>query len=368
MQGSSASVFTRSPRVRAQINGAIVDSIMHVVMIDGGTCKSSRFELTVSTSGDTSSSRWIGLANGKVTVQIFVRSHWADSDVAMFDGLADSVAIDPINGTARILGRDYSSVLINSTFQDSFCNQTASEIAGYIATRHGFDSNISATSSMVGSYQCDGYNQVLLNAHSRITSEWDLLTHLAIGEGFEMFIDGTTLVFAPAASLPFNNISIDASDVTEMKFYKRCPISDQMTVTVKSWNSWLGRALNFTNDQSSDQVAPGVPGLDADPGTEMAIVKPNLTPQDAERVAKRHLVSLSEQVLTVQISMPGEISLKPRDILTVSGGGAGLDANYVVSSVRRNYSTIAGFTQYVHGFSMGPDWPLSGGSEVSLNG
>jgi hypothetical protein len=97
------------------------------------------------------------------------------TDSVMFDGLADTIEVDAINRTAHIVGRDYSSVLISSMYQSSFCNQTASEIANCIAARHGFSPNIFQTSTMVGSYQGNDYNQVLLNEHSQTTSEWDLL-------------------------------------------------------------------------------------------------------------------------------------------------------------------------------------------------
>ncbi len=112
---------------------------------------------------------------------------------------------------------------------------------------------------MVGSYQCDGYNQVLLNVHSNIVTEWDLLKYLAKVEGFELFVDGTTLVFTPAESLSRINRLINASDVTALIFHNVCPTSDLTMLTVKSWNSWLGQALIRTSDQSASQSATDLP-------------------------------------------------------------------------------------------------------------
>ncbi len=324
---------------------------MHADITNSGSCKSSRFELTVSTSRDTPNNRWLDMVSGKVSVEIYVRSQHSGSEIVMFTGLADSIAMDPINGTARLIGRDYSSVLVNSTYQNSFNNQTASEIATYIASRHGFSPNISATSTMVGSFQSDGYSQVLLNTHSRITSEWDLLTQLAKSEGFQLFIDGRTLVFSPAGSLSSNNTSIDVDDVIGLKFVRNCPLSDQTTLTVKSWNSWLGQALHH-EDQSSDQAPSSVPDLNADPATEIAIVRPNLTPQGAERLARQRSEALRKQTLTVQIVMPGEVSMKPGDVVAITSGSSSFDANYTISSIRRQFSTSAGFIQHVNGFSI----------------
>jgi phage protein D len=331
---------------------------MHAEIMSLGSCKSSRFELTASISGDASDQPWLSLLSERVTVEIYIGTEGTNSESSMFTGLTDSIAIDPIAKIALLTGRDYSSVLVNSTYQDSFCNQTASEIANHVAMRHGFSPNISTTSAMIGSYQGGGYNQVLLNTHSKIVNEWDLLIHLAKSEGFEMFVDENALVFSAAELLQTNKVCIGVDDVISMKFHKTCPVSNQNMVTVKSWNSWLDQTLNYSDNQLSGQDPASVIGLSADPGTEMAIVRPNLTPEAAERLARQHVNALNEQALTVQITMPGELLLKPRDILTVCGTRSVFDTNFVVRSVRRHFSTTAGFVQYIQGFAMGLDSPL----------
>jgi phage protein D len=350
------------PRIWAQINGTTVDSVMHANISNNGSCKSSRFELTVSTIGNAADNQWLDLLSGKVAVTIYMSSRPDGSDLATFDGLADNVGVDMINGTARIIGRDYSSVLISSTYQSSYCNLTASEIATCIATRHGFAQNISQTSTMVGSYQCDGYNQVLLNAHSQITSEWDLLKYVARTEGFQLFVDGTTLIFAPTDALSRNALSIAADNVMALTFHKKCPTSGQTTLTAKSWNSWLGQALTFTDDQSNDQPAFDFPSLNADPGIEIAMVKPNLTPQSAEQLVSRRLDILNEEATTVQITMPGETSLMPGDLLNVASFLNTFNTDYIVKSVRRRFSTDTGFVQYVQGYAMPANSGIAAGT------
>jgi hypothetical protein len=205
---------------------------------------------------------------------------------------------------------------------------------------------------MVGSYQCDDYNQILLNVHSNITNEWDLLRYLAKVEGFQLFVDGTTLVFTPAETLPMVNRSINANDVTALIFHNICPTSDLTTLTAKSWNSWLGQALIRTNDQSTSQSVTSPPALSTDPGTEIAIVRPNMSSKDAERLLSQYLNALNEQAVTVQITMPGELSLKSGDALTVTAGNGIFNGSYIVKSVRRRFSSTAGFVQHVQGHLM----------------
>lgn len=344
---------TRAPRLRAHINGMSVDSIIHAHMTNSGSYKSSRFELTISTTGNSSKNRWLDRLDGKVSVEINIATKSYYGEVTIFQGLADSISVDSVNHIAQVSGRDYSSVLSSSSYQASFCNQTSSEIADSIAARHGFNSNIQTTSVLVGAYQCDGYNHLLLNAHSKVLSEWELLKQLAIHEEFELFVDGTTLVFAPSTSLPNNNISIGPNDIIGMKFIKNCPLAGQTKVAVKSWNSWLNQAVLYGGDMSPDQATASLFALAEDPDTEIAVIRPNLTPQDAERLASQRLDALGEQELTVHISMLGDVTLKPRDTLTVNGVGPIFNTNYTVKTVRRDFSSTAGFVQNIQGFAMG---------------
>ncbi len=56
---------------------------------------------------------------------------------SLLQGEADSVSIDPINNTAEIDGRDLTARLLDARTQETFANQTASEIANTLAARHG---------------------------------------------------------------------------------------------------------------------------------------------------------------------------------------------------------------------------------------
>ena len=332
-----------APKVRAELNGMPINTILRVDITNTGSTTSSRFELMMSTVGEAALGQWIGRLRGIVSVKIYIRSQ--SGDMLMFQGLADSISTDPINQIIRIVGRDYSSVMIGSAYQASFCNQTASEIANYIAMRHGLDQNISTTSTMVGNYQFGSYNQVVLNAHSKITSEWGLLTQLANREGFELFVDGRTLVFAAWNSLQTDNASIGPGDVTGIAFYRNCPISDHTTVTVKSWIPWLNTALSHTNDMVSE--LSDVADMPTFATAEIAIVTPNLTSQAAERLGAHYVTNLNGGALTVQIRMPGELFLKPRDTISVAGFGVNVDSDFRVGEIRRSYSTTSGFIQRI---------------------
>lgn len=349
MAVDSTGMLVRTPRVRAEINEISLDSITHMELASMGSFKSSHFELTVATNGSMKNRLWLNEMNGRVVIKILMRLYPGDSYQTLFEGLGDGVAFDSINNNASIWGRDFSSVLINSSYQASFCNQTASDVANSIASRHGFLANITATSNLIGGYLCGDYNQVLLNAHSPITSEWDLLTYLARIEGFELFVDGTTLVFSPLSALSQQNIPINNDSAVDIKFNKTLMLSNNDQIVVKSWNAWLGQLSQYTQNNLSGQASSS-DGLNDNSGTEMAVIKPNLTPQGAQQLYQRCLNLRNEHVSNVEITMPGELNLWPHDVISVSGSRTDFDADYTVGTVRRQYSSSSGFIQHVQGF------------------
>jgi phage protein D len=339
----------RTPKVSACLNDVTVDSVMRLDVNLSGSRKSSRFELTMSTLG-LGVPLWLPQSSpAPITVSISVSDADDDTNSCILEGLADSVAFDPINHVARIEGRDYSSVLVSSSFQGSYCNQTSSEIANQIANRHGFTPIITTTSMLVGSYQNNDHNQVLLNAHSHVLSEWDLLSELATKEGFELFVTGTNLVFAPVASLQVNYVTLALSDIKSIRLHQECSLSGQNTVTVKSWNSWLGQALYYADGQTTDQSVTNPLALGCDAGIEIALVKPNLTSQSVQKIAQDYAARLQQQSTSVEIVIPGEVSLQPFDIVSITGIGYGFESDYLVRTVRRQFSPTAGFVDFIRG-------------------
>jgi hypothetical protein len=354
MSLNSDAVVARSPRIWVQIDGTAFDTVMHADMVSAGSCRSSHFELTLALSGKLELIQWLCSLSGRVVVKIYMRLRPGENDTIMSEGLMDSLTLDSLSNVVSIRGRDYSSILIDSTYQESFYNQTASEVATSIALRHGFLPNIAETSALIGDYSGGDHSQLLLNVHSRITSEWDLLTHLAGIENVELFVDGTSLVFSSLSDLGSNFFSVNKSIAKSIRFNKRFPLSGGSNLTVKSWNSWLGQLSHYSDPQLSEQDTPDGNSLAGDSKVEIAIIKPNLSPQGAEKLYQRCLNSMKEREATVEITMPGEVTIKPGDVISVSGSATSFDSDYAVRTVRRQYSSTTGFVQFVRGLVSAP--------------
>ena len=246
---------------------------------------------------------------------------------ALLTGQIDAVQIDWARNLASISGRDLTAVLIDTEISQSFVNQTASQIAEGIASEHGLIPNVTPTTTLVGQYyQLDHARTALgLNAHA--TTEWELLTALALAAGFMASVTGNTLNFglppvaAPVFMTPgcFSSLSFDM--ITALPG----------GATVKSWNCRSKSVVSET--QGSGLMA--------------TIIRPNLVQDQAQALAQGHLRMLGQHRLIMQARMPADAVLAPGMQIALAGAGDGLDQTYVVDAVTRRLDGKTGFVQNV---------------------
>jgi len=341
----------RAPRIKVSVNGSDVTTVMHADIMYGGSCRSSHFDVTLAIEGQMADQNWLGAISGGVAVNIVAYSEWDATGASIFKGLADRISFDPIRAVARIAGTDYSSILANSSYQASFTNQTASDVVNLIATRHGFRTNITPTASLIGTYRNNNHNQTLLNAYSGITSEWDLLVHLANSEGFSFLIDGDMLVFAPPSDFDHPGKIVNKSQAKEMKFSKPCLLASRRSLVVKSWNSWLNQAFQYSTPMPSEDGIPDSIGIEDSTAPGISIIVPDLTSSGTEHLANRCLSTISTREFHAEIVMLADLSLKPMDVVTVTGTGTMFDKDYTVASLRRRFSPSAGFLDFFEGYA-----------------
>jgi phage protein D len=258
--------------------------------------------------------------------------------VSLVQGEVDTLTIDPIRRTVELDGRDLTARLLDARTQETFANQTASEIAETLAGRHGLTPAVTATTTLAGRYYGDEHDRIVLGQFSRALSEWDLLTFLATREGFEVFVQGSTLVFQPpAAASPVT--TLDVADCLSLSLDRALTLARDIEVTVKSWNTRHQAAFV----QTARSSARG--GRRGGPPQRIVVVRPNLTAEEALQLAQRILADLSRHERVVHAELPGELALTPRSQVTLTGTGTDFDQAYFVADLDRQFSLDHGFTQ-----------------------
>jgi hypothetical protein len=253
--------------------------------------------------------------------------------INIMTGQIDNIVIDCAIQTATVSGRDLSARLIDTEISESFINQTASQIASTLASRHGLIADIHPSTAIVGQYYELDHARSSLQVHSRAGNEWDLLVWLAESEGNFVSVSGNTLFFGPLPVMEPTLISTENCIELSIDIAMTIPRS----VTVKSWNTRNKVAL-------SQLVGSG--------SYATTLVKPNLSATQAQDLASSHLAALSQHTKMLNLKMPGDVILMPSMPIAIVGTQSSLDQIYMIDQIRREIDVERGFLQSVRAFAV----------------
>lgn len=165
---------------------------------------------------------------------------------------------------------------------------------------------------------------------------------LAQHEGFDVWVSGTTLYFhppqpsdAPQAVLRPVATGSGPVNIISLRLERALTLAGAIQVTVKSWHSRLGNACVQTASSA------GKSGN----ALSYVYVVPNLTPDQALKLAQQRLAELTQHERVVSAEMPGDVSLAPRMMLRLEGTGTDFDQSYWIDEIERHLSVQHGFTQ-----------------------
>ena len=234
-------------------------------------------------------------------------------------------------------GRDLTARLIEARTQESFSNRTASEIATLLAGRRGLSADVTATTTPVGRYWQLQRDRITLDQFSRATTEWDLLVTLAGLEGFDVWVAGSTLHFRPRQAAALGPV-LRPSDLAGLRLERALTLARDIEVVVKSWNSRQQQAFIRTARRRRGGARSG-------DIQRYVYVVPNLTPDDALKLAQQRLAELTRHERVVIAEMPGELTLAPRMKIRLENTLTDFDQDYWIDEIDRTLHISRGFTQ-----------------------
>lgn len=326
-----ANELLRTPTLSVLADGAPVFGVLEADVFSNAHFAADRFRIRVALTTAYATPFQAGTI---IDIQMALSGAFR----SLIQGEIDTVSIDPIQRTIEFDGRDLTARLLDARTQQTYANQTASEIATTLAARHGLTPAITATTTLAGRYYGAEHDRITLGQFSRALTEWDLLTFLAAREGFDVFVQGQTLVFQPPATAT-PPILLGVADCLFLALDRALTLARDIEVTVKSWNTRHQAA--FT--QTARSSAPG--GRRSGPPQHIVVVRPNLTADEALQLAQRILADLSRHERIVRVELPGELSLTSRSHVTLIGTATDFDQTYFVAELDRHFSLDHGFTQ-----------------------
>lgn len=317
----------RTPRLQVLLDGAELAGVMAADVFATSSLSADRFRVQLAGVADVSVLQRPG-------VRVSIAAALADEAwTPLLTGQVDSLSWDAGYRVLDVEGRDLSAVLMETQAGETFANQTASEIVETVAGRNGLAADVTATGTPVGRYYQGQHDRMTLGQYARAQTEWDLLAWLAGQEGFELGMVGERLSFGPRDGI---ETAVAAGDCSAVSVQQQIGLSRPLRVTVRSWGTRTAKAVE------AQAEAEG-----AGPVWAQGIVRPNLTADEAERLAKRTVADLQRHAWTGQLSMPGELALTARSRIGLSGAGAGWDRAFNVVGLDRHVDVRRGFTQHL---------------------
>ena len=207
----------RVPRPRVIVDGQVASGVIDVRVMSTNYYSADWFHVSLTYAGNqTPSIAYWSSAEGCV-VDIQCRLRPQDEYRSLIEGYIDSVAIDPIYRTVRIEGRDYSASLLGSCSRTAYPNLSAGEIVSLLAMRAGLVPEVYPTADLIGRFYGAGNDEMLIGHYSNTLTDWDLIVRLARREGFDVYVKGKTLYFAPPGGAGTKSFPITPTDVTELR-------------------------------------------------------------------------------------------------------------------------------------------------------
>lgn len=340
-----AGAALRRPRLRVLLDGTELPGAVAAEIVSNNHYAADRFRLQLTVT-PAQAALWSTRAEALLDVQIALHGDWT----SLLQGEVDQIHLDPRSLRLNLSGRDLTARLIEARTQETFANQTSSDIATLLAARHGLSSNVAPTTTPVGAYWQLEHDRITLNSFSRATTEWDLLVTLAGHEDFDVWVFGTTLNFQPRTTVVASPAVLrpvaspdGPANVISLQLERSLTLARDISVTVKSWNSRQSQSFSQTARAPRQAGAGGQSGKSQE--QHYVIVVPNLSPDAALKLAQSRLHELTQHERVIHAEMPGELALAPRQPLLVQGTGTSFDQLYWIDEITRRLDVTHGFTQ-----------------------
>ena len=351
-----AVAYARQPLLWVMTDGKSIPGALEATVTSNSHYQADRFSAMFAINADPAYGlAWWTSRNPPMVIDIRIGLDGVWQSI--FVGEVDSLRLSPDGAKVEIEGRDLSARLIEAKTQEAFQNQTSSEIATTLAGRHGLTADVKATTTLASRYWAADYTRETAGQFSRVTTEWDLLCALARNEGYDVWVTGTTLHFQPAvdpASTPYlvryaPRIAgaSPRSNAIDLRLEKAFTLARDIEVVVKSFHSKQGKSFSKVAKAAGVKSATASPAKGAVSVQRYVFVRPNLTEDQAQKLANSLLADISKHERVIQWREPGNLILTQRNLVRLEGTGTDFDQTYYVDTITRTISHGGGFTMSV---------------------
>ncbi|KON63813.1 phage late control protein D [Komagataeibacter europaeus] len=273
--------------------------------------------------------------------------------VTMFRGIVDHVGLSPAATTVQVQCRDYLAKLLDMRVRDGWMNMTGADVVRAMVTAAGLTPDVTLTDAMVGQFWQVEHKRAAAAAHSRFQTAFDLACYVATGAGCDLYADGATIVCAPYPTATTANTHVlDYADTGPdspiamgahgLHFARDYQVGRGVVVHVMSWDSRQRSRVDYYWSATGGATTPG-----GGTGTLHSFAMPGARLDDLKRIARQKYNQITAHARTVTGTIPGCVTLAPRDFMRLTGTGTTWDGTLDVDAVTSSFSWQGGFSQQV---------------------
>jgi Phage tail baseplate hub (GPD) len=283
-------------------------------------------------------------------------------------GRVDLIDYQPGSTILMISGRDLTAPFIDQKLTAEYQNQTASAIVQTLAKSHGIDSQVTSTTTKIGTYYRN--EQVRMEANR---SEWDFIAWLAREEGFVAFLSPAIgLYFGPDPRTTSNPYVIQwkppsasqggpVSNMTGLTFSRSLTVAKGITVTVRS--------PSLTTKTPVVQSFPGpAKTIQAGKASPFGSVqsyffneRAGLTSVQAQQIAERRYKEIVSHAMKLEGQLPADVILGINTTIQVQGTGTAFDQLYFPRLITRRLGVDTGFAMEIEAQNTTPELEQANG-------
>lgn len=269
----------------------------------------------------------------------------------------DEPRINAATQTISLVGRDLTSLLTDQKIDVKFPNQTASQIATFIAGQVGLTANVQATTQLIGQF----FTLDHVSLHREKTM-WTLLTYLAQHEGLQCFVLGRTLYFGAFGSalssepylIQYDPPTVErpypVSNAQQLEFAHDLTLANDVSVRVRSYHGNKNAVYSSiaTASKTAKRIERNADLAQSVQRYDYTFV--GLTQAQCDAKAQQILSQISKHELKMSARLPGDTLIYPWTPVVLRGTNTPFDTTYEAARIKRRcQADPPRFDMTVHG-------------------
>lgn len=273
----------------------------------------------------------------------------------IFRGIVDHVEAQIHRGSVTLQCRDYLAKLMDMRVQDAWLNKTGPDLVKAVVAAAELTADVQFSAGYEGQFWQIEHKRHSSHSQTRFQTAFDLARYVANGSNCDLYADGKTIVCRPFPSASDRDAVISTMTYAPASTNGYPSFAAQELSLSRDYQTAKGVVVHCVSWDSKQRIKAEVywSALGASKknaltnGTMHSFRFPGLKEDQLKAKAEavyRQIVAHERQI---SITIPGRITLSPRQFMKLTGTGTTWDGTRDVDAVTSSFDSSGGYTQSV---------------------